>query len=237
MLAARALDLTLTTRDKGRDDAVPMCGVHAPRSRGTSRASPSSGTRSSSVSRSRPQAGQGDRPARVVRVVDPRGRPTRTCSTPAPPATSRRSRSARAGRGGGGSTSPRGSFAPRSSRGSGARRRDRPGRAARGPLPAGEDEVRIRRLAPARGPDRDRALRGRRSAPPARRARPSRGDAARGPRCRRCPRLRARHPAARHGPGGPLAVYRPEDTIVLDETTKTNLEITETLMERKRHGR
>src|SRR5215468_1615076 len=24
---ARALDLTLTTRDKGRDDAVPMCGV------------------------------------------------------------------------------------------------------------------------------------------------------------------------------------------------------------------
>jgi DNA mismatch repair protein MutS len=27
VLAARALDLTLTTRDKGRDDAVPMCGV------------------------------------------------------------------------------------------------------------------------------------------------------------------------------------------------------------------
>src|ERR1051325_10213585 len=24
---ARALDLTLTTRDKGREDAVPMCGV------------------------------------------------------------------------------------------------------------------------------------------------------------------------------------------------------------------
>src|SRR3989304_800181 len=33
LLAARALDLTLTTRDKGRDDAVPMCGVphHAAR--------------------------------------------------------------------------------------------------------------------------------------------------------------------------------------------------------------
>ena len=30
---ARALDLTLTTRDKGREDAVPMCGVpyHAAR--------------------------------------------------------------------------------------------------------------------------------------------------------------------------------------------------------------
>ncbi|MEK6606060.1 MAG: DNA mismatch repair protein MutS [Myxococcota bacterium] len=27
VVAARALDLTLTTRDKGRDDAVPMCGV------------------------------------------------------------------------------------------------------------------------------------------------------------------------------------------------------------------
>ena len=27
VLAARALDLTLTTRDKGRDDAIPMCGV------------------------------------------------------------------------------------------------------------------------------------------------------------------------------------------------------------------
>jgi DNA mismatch repair protein MutS len=27
LTAARALDLTLTTRDKGRDDAVPMCGV------------------------------------------------------------------------------------------------------------------------------------------------------------------------------------------------------------------
>ena len=33
VLAARLLDLTLTTRDKGRDDAVPMCGVphHAAR--------------------------------------------------------------------------------------------------------------------------------------------------------------------------------------------------------------
>src|SRR5438552_16718599 len=33
VLAARALDLTLTTRDKGREDAVPMCGVphHAAR--------------------------------------------------------------------------------------------------------------------------------------------------------------------------------------------------------------
>src|SRR5882672_1796178 len=33
VLAARALDLTLTSRDKGRDDAVPMCGVphHAAR--------------------------------------------------------------------------------------------------------------------------------------------------------------------------------------------------------------
>src|SRR5215208_6765625 len=27
LVAAKALDLTLTTRDKGRDDAVPMCGV------------------------------------------------------------------------------------------------------------------------------------------------------------------------------------------------------------------
>ena len=27
VLAARLLDLTLTTRDKGKDDAVPMCGV------------------------------------------------------------------------------------------------------------------------------------------------------------------------------------------------------------------
>src|SRR5215813_13509149 len=27
LIAARALDLTLTTRDKGREDAVPMCGV------------------------------------------------------------------------------------------------------------------------------------------------------------------------------------------------------------------
>ena len=34
VLGARLLDLTLTTRDKGRDDAVPMCGVphHAARS-------------------------------------------------------------------------------------------------------------------------------------------------------------------------------------------------------------
>src|SRR5688500_17031777 len=33
VLGARLLDLTLTTRDKGRDDAVPMCGVphHAAR--------------------------------------------------------------------------------------------------------------------------------------------------------------------------------------------------------------
>ncbi len=33
VVASRALDLTLTTRDKGRDDAVPMCGVphHAAR--------------------------------------------------------------------------------------------------------------------------------------------------------------------------------------------------------------
>src|SRR5688572_9198398 len=33
LLAARLLDLTLTSRDKGRDDAVPMCGVphHAAR--------------------------------------------------------------------------------------------------------------------------------------------------------------------------------------------------------------
>jgi DNA mismatch repair protein MutS len=33
VIGARALDLTLTTRDKGRDDAVPMCGVphHAAR--------------------------------------------------------------------------------------------------------------------------------------------------------------------------------------------------------------
>ncbi len=33
VLAARKLDLTLTTRDKGRDDAIPMCGVphHAAR--------------------------------------------------------------------------------------------------------------------------------------------------------------------------------------------------------------
>jgi DNA mismatch repair protein MutS len=33
VIAARALDLTLTSRDKGRDDAVPMCGVphHAAR--------------------------------------------------------------------------------------------------------------------------------------------------------------------------------------------------------------
>src|ERR1044072_5555922 len=33
VLAARLLDLTLTTRDKGNDDAVPMCGVphHAAR--------------------------------------------------------------------------------------------------------------------------------------------------------------------------------------------------------------
>src|SRR4051794_23096404 len=32
-IAARALDLTLTTRDKGREDAIPMCGVphHAAR--------------------------------------------------------------------------------------------------------------------------------------------------------------------------------------------------------------
>src|SRR5947207_15171733 len=31
---ARALELTLTTRDKGRDDAVPMCGIphHSARS-------------------------------------------------------------------------------------------------------------------------------------------------------------------------------------------------------------
>ena len=27
VLAARLLDLTLTTRDKGKEDAVPMCGV------------------------------------------------------------------------------------------------------------------------------------------------------------------------------------------------------------------
>ena len=34
VVAARALDLTLTTRDKGREDAIPMCGVphHAARS-------------------------------------------------------------------------------------------------------------------------------------------------------------------------------------------------------------
>ena len=34
VVAARALDLTLTSRDKGRDDAIPMCGVphHAGRS-------------------------------------------------------------------------------------------------------------------------------------------------------------------------------------------------------------
>ena len=33
VVAARLLDLTLTTRDKGKDDAVPMCGVphHAAR--------------------------------------------------------------------------------------------------------------------------------------------------------------------------------------------------------------
>src|SRR5678815_2602966 len=33
VLAARLLDLTLTSRDKGKDDAVPMCGVphHAAR--------------------------------------------------------------------------------------------------------------------------------------------------------------------------------------------------------------
>ena len=33
VLGARLLDLTLTTRDKGKDDAVPMCGVphHAAR--------------------------------------------------------------------------------------------------------------------------------------------------------------------------------------------------------------
>src|SRR4051794_5055762 len=33
VIGARLLDLTLTTRDKGRDDAVPMCGVphHAAR--------------------------------------------------------------------------------------------------------------------------------------------------------------------------------------------------------------
>src|SRR5688572_13018457 len=33
VVAARALDLTLTTRDKGREDAIPMCGVphHAAR--------------------------------------------------------------------------------------------------------------------------------------------------------------------------------------------------------------
>ncbi len=33
LIAAKALDLTLTTRDKGREDAVPMCGVphHAAR--------------------------------------------------------------------------------------------------------------------------------------------------------------------------------------------------------------
>ena len=33
VVAARALDLTLTSRDKGKDDAVPMCGVpyHAAR--------------------------------------------------------------------------------------------------------------------------------------------------------------------------------------------------------------
>ncbi|MBA3821896.1 MAG: DNA mismatch repair protein MutS, partial [Deltaproteobacteria bacterium] len=34
VIASRLLDLTLTTRDKGKDDAVPMCGVphHAARS-------------------------------------------------------------------------------------------------------------------------------------------------------------------------------------------------------------
>ena len=33
VIGARLLDLTLTTRDKGKDDAVPMCGVphHAAR--------------------------------------------------------------------------------------------------------------------------------------------------------------------------------------------------------------
>ena len=33
VVAARALDLTLTSRDKGKEDAVPMCGVpyHAAR--------------------------------------------------------------------------------------------------------------------------------------------------------------------------------------------------------------
>src|SRR5690349_1142489 len=34
VLGARLLDLTLTTRDKGKDDAVPMCGVPHHSSRG-----------------------------------------------------------------------------------------------------------------------------------------------------------------------------------------------------------
>src|SRR5438552_18741938 len=36
VLGARLLDLTLTTRDKGKDDAVPTCGVPHPAARGYS---------------------------------------------------------------------------------------------------------------------------------------------------------------------------------------------------------
>ena len=77
-IAAPLLDIALTTRDKGKPDAVPMCGVpvHAA-DRLPARGSPSTATASRSASRSRTRArsGRGQlRPARRGRGRDARAR-------------------------------------------------------------------------------------------------------------------------------------------------------------------
>ena len=145
------LDLTLTTRDKGKDDPVPMCGVPHHAARGyiaqADRARPPGGA----LRAARGSAGRaGDRQARRGPGRHPgRRSSTRSRSTRARPATWRRCAGDGRARATASpsSTSPPATSAPPRPRARGAGRRARPGRAARaGGRRRGEDDAALAAL-------------------------------------------------------------------------------------------
>jgi DNA mismatch repair protein MutS len=238
VLAARALDLTLTTRDKGREDAVPMCGVPHHASRGYIARLTELGHKVVVCEQVEdPKVAKGIVRREVVRVVTPGvvldedvldARAARYVAAIALGAS---------GAGLAVLDVTTGEFRVTELRGDAALADEIARVEPREVLyPAGEDDVRIRRLAP-------------RAALTA--IEPCAAEDAVGllagldvpdgiPLGVRAAAdvlayARATQPLGTV-PVARLAVYRPEDTIVLDETTKTNLEVTETLMERKRHG-